>query len=312
MSGTGPQVPAPRLLVAEGWRDYALLDSGAGLKLERFGPQRVIRPEPQALWTPARPEADWTAAAARFAGGEDAGARWQGGESLPPGWEMTYGAIRFEARLTGFRHLGVFPEQAVHWDWLAPLAAPGRDGRPPEILNLFGYTGLASLVAASAGAAVTHLDASRKAIDWGRRNQALSGLDDAPIRWICDDALKFLRRERRRGRRYDGIVLDPPKYGRGPKGEVWDLYAGLPELLGLCAGLLRPDARFLVATAYAIRLSSVSLHLALAEALAAALGRDRGENRGGELEHGEMAVRDAAGRPLSAAVFARWQGAPAP
>jgi len=298
------EVPDPHLLVAEGWRDYALLDSGAGRKLERFGPYSVIRPEPQALWAPARPEAAWAAAAARFEGGEDAGSRWRGGESLPAGWDMAYGPLRFEARLSAFRHLGVFPEQAVHWDWLAPLTVPGADGRRPEVLNLFGYTGLASLVAAHAGAAVTHLDASRKAIDWGRRNQALSGLDDAPIRWICDDAMKFLRREQRRGRRYDGIILDPPKYGRGPKGEVWDLYTDLPGLLAGCASLLRAEARFLVATAYAIRLSSVSLHLALAEAL--------GGERGGTLDSGEMAVRDGAGRPLSAAVFARWQGGQAP
>ena len=307
MSFQGTQ-SAPVLLCADGWRDHALLDSGGGQKLERFGPHTVIRPEPQALWTPALDAAAWDAAAARFEGHDDAAARWRGGENLPDAWPMHYGDIRFEGRLTAFRHLGVFPEQAVHWDWIRGRLSgtgagdnAGEGARPPEVLNLFAYTGIASLVAARAGARVTHVDASRKAITWANRNQHLSGLDAAPIRWICDDALKFLRREARRGRRYDGIVLDPPKYGRGPKGEVWDLYANLPEVLDLCAALLAEDARFLVATVYAIRLSAMSLHTALGAALAHA-----GNGGAGHLESGEMAMRDGAGRPLSAAVFSRW------
>jgi 23S rRNA (cytosine1962-C5)-methyltransferase len=171
-------------------------------------------------------------------------------------------------------------------------------GRPVKVLNLFAYTGIASLLAAAAGAHVTHLDASRKAITWANRNQALSGLDAAPIRWICDDALKFLRREVKRGNRYDGVVLDPPKYGRGAKGEVWQIFDDLPELLALSRQVLSEAPLFLIATAYAIRLSSLSLDAGLAEAL---------DGLPGTLESGEMAVRDQTNRPLASAVFGRWQ-----
>ena len=181
---------------------------------------------------------------------------------------MSYGDVTFEARFTPFRHLGVFVEQAAQWDWFRPLIEARTDeGRPVRILNLFAYTGVASLIAARAGAEVTHLDASKKAITWANRNQELAGLSDAPIRWIADDAVKFLRREVKRGRTYDGVLLDPPKYGRGTKGEVWQLYDGLPELLDLAQQVLSEDALFLVATVYAIRMSSSSLHYGLAEAL---------------------------------------------
>jgi 23S rRNA (cytosine1962-C5)-methyltransferase len=290
---------APMLLTADGWRDYALLDSGAGAKLERFGPHTVIRPEPQAIWTPRLDEAAWAAADARFEGTDDAASRWAfAGGRQPAPWAMAYGDVTFEARFTSFRHLGVFPEQAAHWDWMR--ARIERAGRPVKVLNLFAYTGIASLIAAAAGATVTHLDASKKAITWANRNQQLSGLAEAPVRWICDDALKFLRREARRGNRYDGILVDPPKYGRGAKGEVWQLFDDLPELLGLCRAVLSDDPLFLVATLYAIRLSGISLHTGLAEALA---------GLGGHLESGEMGVADRAGRTLSAAGFSRWENA---
>ena len=286
---------APLLLTAEGWRDYALLDSGGGAKLERFGPYSVIRPEPQAVWSRARDAADWDGAEARFEGADDSASRWAFAGAAPAPFNMHYGEVAFEARFTAFRHLGVFPEQAVHWDWMRDRIAGA--GRPVKVLNLFAYTGVASLIAAAAGAEVTHLDASKKAITWANRNQALSGLDDAPIRWICDDALKFLRREVRRGSRYDGVLLDPPKYGRGTKGEVWQIFEHLPELLSLCRQVLSDDALFLVATVYAIRLSSLSLHEGVTEALA---------DLPGHLESGEMGVRDAAGRALASAVFSRW------
>ncbi len=290
---------APVLLTADGWRDYALLDSGAGAKLERFGPHTVIRPEPQAIWTRRLDDAAWEAADARFEGTDDAASRWTFADGRQPApWVMAYGDVTFEARFTSFRHLGVFPEQAAHWDWMR--ARIERAGRPVKVLNLFAYTGIASLIAAAAGAQVTHLDASKKAITWANRNQQLSGLAEAPVRWICDDALKFLRREARRGNRYDGILVDPPKYGRGAKGEVWQLFDDLPELLGLCRAVLSDDPLFLVATLYAIRLSGISLHTGLGEALA---------GLGGHLESGEMGVADQAGRTLSAAVFSRWENA---
>ncbi len=177
-----------------------------------------------------------------------------------------YDGVGFLGRFTAFRHVGVFPEQAVHWDWLRGRIAGA--GRPAKVLNLFGYTGVASLVAARAGAEVVHIDASKKAIGWARDNQAAAGLGDLPIRWICEDAVKFVEREQRRGNRYDGIILDPPKFGRGPKGEVWDIFADLPGLLRACVSLLSDDPLFLILTAYSIRASFLSIHELSAECLA--------------------------------------------
>jgi 23S rRNA (cytosine1962-C5)-methyltransferase len=289
----------PLLTTADGWSDYALLDSGNGRKLERYADHTVIRPEPQAIWQPALADEIWQAADAWFEGSDDSASRWGFSGSPAQAWPMRYADVSFEARYTPFRHLGVFVEQAAQWDWFRPLIeARTADGRPVKVLNLFAYTGVASLIAARAGAEVTHLDASKKAISWANRNQELAGLQDATIRWIADDAVKFLRREVKRGRTYDGVLLDPPKYGRGTKGEVWQLYDGLSELLDLAVRVLSEDALFLVATVYAIRMSSTSLHYGLAEAMGA---------RPGVLESGEMGVRDQAGRTLVSAIFARWQ-----
>jgi len=296
MTGHPPMTErAPVLLTADGWHDHALVDSGGGRKLERYGAHTVIRPEPQAIWRPARAADVWDAADARFEGTDDASARWRFAGDAPGPWAMRYGDAVFEGRFTSFRHLGVFPEQAVHWDWIRTRVSGAE--RPVTVLNLFAYTGVASLIAAAAGARVTHLDASAKAISWANHNQQLSGLGDAPIRWIRDDAVKFLRREVRRGNRYDGILVDPPKYGRGTKGEVWQLFEDLPELLRLCRAVLSDDPLFVVATLYAIRLSSMSLHNGLGEALA---------GLGGHLESGDMGVTDGGGRVLASAAFSRW------
>jgi len=221
----------PVMLETGGWADYGLLDSGHGRKLERYGAVTVIRPEEQALWTPKLPESQWAAAQAIFTGDveEEGSGRWRFPTAMPESWTMAYGPARFVCRFTSFRHVGVFPEQAAHWAWMVErIAAAKAAGRTPKLLNLFGYTGLASLIAAAAGAQVTHVDASKKAIAWARENQALSGLDALPIRWICEDAMKFVAREARRGNRYDAIILDPPKYGRGTNGEVWHLFEHLP------------------------------------------------------------------------------------
>ena len=299
MSGVNLTHRLPLLTTADGWADYGLLDSGQGRKLERYADHTVIRPEPQAIWQPALAEEIWRAADAWFEGTDDSASRWGFQGQPAEAWPMSYGDVTFEARFTPFRHLGVFVEQAAQWDWFRPLIeARTAQGRPVRILNLFAYTGVASLIAARAGADVTHLDASKKAITWANRNQQLAGLADAPIRWIADDAVKFLRREVKRGRTYDGVLLDPPKYGRGTKGEVWQLYEGLPELLDLAQQVLSEDALFLVATVYAIRMSSTSLHYGLSEALGA---------RPGTLESGEMGVTDQAGRTLVSAIFARWR-----
>jgi 23S rRNA (cytosine1962-C5)-methyltransferase len=291
---------APVMLESRGWADYELIDSGAGAKLERYGRYRVVRPEAQALWTPRRPAAEWDRADARFVGSgdeDDGGGRWRFPKPLPDEWPMRYGSVAFLGRFTAFRHVGVFPEQEAHWSWLAERLG-STAGRPAEVLNLFGYTGIASLVAAAAGARVTHVDASKKSIAWARENQALSGLEDLPIRWICDDAMKFVRREERRERRYHGIILDPPKFGRGPKGEVWDIFEHLPELMAIVRRLLAPDASFVILSAYSIRASFLAVHELAAEAL---------DGLGGVLQSGELVLRESGdGRRLSTSLFSRW------
>jgi len=282
------------------WIDYALLDSGASAKLERFGPYSFVRPEPQAMWSPALPQEKWDAADAVFQGAESSeNGRWQWKRSVEPCWVMHYKNIKFWARATPFRHLGVFPEQASQWDWINEIINKAQ--RPPQsirILNLFGYTGLATLLAASAGVSVTHIDASKQVINWARENQSLSGLEDRSIRWIVDDALKFAQREVRRQAQYDGLIIDPPKFGRGPHGELWKVYESLPVLLKTCRSLLSQRPLFTVVTAYAIRTSALSLQYALEEMFA---GYD------GSTTSGEMVLAEqSAGRFLSTAIFSRW------
>ncbi len=285
------------LLTSPDWTDYELKDSGAGKKLERFGPYMFVRPEPQAIWQPTLPSEVWDTAEAVFRTDADAdGGRWYFYEDIEPRWMMRYKGIKFWAQPTPFRHLGVFPEQANHWDWMHTLITAAR--RPVKVLNLFGYTGLATLIAAHAGANVTHVDASKKGIAWARENQALSRLTDAPIRWILDDALKFVRREARRGAQYDGIIVDPPPFGRGPKGEIWRLEESLPILLDECRKLLSPTPLFVVLTAYAIKISALGIYYALDDML---------DGYGGTIVGGEMAtIEQSGGRYLSTALFARW------
>jgi 23S rRNA (cytosine1962-C5)-methyltransferase len=292
---------APRVLIADDWQDYRLLDSGDGRKLEQVGPYRFIRPEPQALWSPLHPKA-WTKADAIFTGSpsgggeEDDAGRWRFARDLPESWPLQWNGLRFVSRPTPFRHLAFFPEHSVHWRFA--IDAIGARASPSSVLNLFGYTGLASLACARAGAPVTHVDASKKAIGFARENQAAAGLNAAPIRWIADDALTFVKREIKRGKRYAGVILDPPKFGRGPNGETWRLDGGLRDLLAACADVLEPDG-FLIATVYAVRLSFVAL---LQTAQAALPAR-------GVWEAGEMTLAHADDdRLLPTAIFARWRG----
>jgi len=281
-----------------GWSDYALLDSGGGRKLERYGPYTVVRPEPQCLWTPRLAADRWEGADAVFdpSDEEDAG-RWRFRQPRPKEvWPLGWGKVRFQGRFTAFRHLAFFPEQAANWAWLDDKVR-GAGGQP-RVLNLFGYTGVASLVMAAAGAAVTHVDASKKAVGWARENAELSGLADRPVRWITEDARKYVQREVRRGSKYEGIILDPPKYGRGPGGEVWRLFEDLPELAGLCAELLSENAKFLVLNAYAERISGAALAGLLAEKLG---------DRDGRIEWGELALMEDRGdRAIGMSFFARW------
>lgn len=285
------------LLVTDGFDDYRLLDMGYGRKLERFGRLKVDRPEEQAMGAPLLPEAAWDAADARFDGeAEEGEGRWRFAGRPTDTFPMAFDGVRFHGRFTPFRHLGVFPEQAVHWRWMAERIAAAA--RPAKVLNLFGYTGVASLVAAAAGAQVTHVDASKKAVAFARENQALAGLEDRPIRWIVEDAIKFVEREIRRGNRYQGIVLDPPKFGRGPGGEVWRLFEDLPRHLADCVAALAEDADFLILTAYAIRASSLAIDDLTRSLLAP---------HGGRLESGEVAIRaEGADRLLSTSLFSRW------
>lgn len=287
------------LFLADNWKDYALLDSGDGMKLERFASQTVIRPDPQAFWRPNKPVKSWKADAWFDAkAGDDERGEWRRlNPKAPDTWPMEWNGIRFEARRTPFRHMGVFQEHAVHWAFAQEQLK--KSGRPANVLNLFGYTGLMSLACAQAGAEVVHLDASPKSNGFGKDAQSLSGLDDRTIRWIADDAMKFVGREQRRGNQYDAIILDPPKFGRGTKNETWRFEEDLPGLLDGVAGLLVKKPLFVILTAYAVRLS----HIALAQALG-----DRMESLGGRIEMGEMALpEEKTGRMLPTSICARWR-----
>lgn len=296
------KIPTFSPVESPNWRDYALLDSGDGLKLERFGPYNFVRPEVQAMWPRSLPVKEWTQAHAVFQPTrEESGGHWQFKKKVAEKWTLQYPLpylteLKFFTMTTPGRHLGVFPECAAHWDWVAGLVQ--NEKSPIKVLNLFGYTGLATLAAAAAGAQVTHVDASKKSVSWARENQALSGLEEKPIRWIVDDALKFVLREGRRGNRYDGILLDPPKFGRGPKGEIWEIYKSLPNLLEACRQVLSDKPLFLITTVYAVQASAIHI----GQAMEAMMSKFKGE-----IECGELITREkSAGRLLSHAVFARW------
>lgn len=287
-----------QLLISDDWGDYQLLDSGDMRKLERFGKVRVSRPDPQALWKPKTPVASWKADAA-FAStkdDEDERGAWSfAGKPPPDEWLIGWDGLKLNARLAAFRHMGVFPEHSVHWRWAMDQVKAAK--RPVKALNLFGYTGIMSLALARAGAEVVHLDASPKSIAQGRENAAMSGLEGAPIRWICDDAMKFVERELRRGSKYEAIVLDPPKFGRGPKNETWRFETDFPKLLEHVRALMSDKPLFVIATVYAVRLS----YAAVGQSLAGAMG-------GGKITCGEMAIRESSGRDLvlPTGLFARW------
>ena len=300
---TGDRMPeiTGMVLRAEPNQDYALIDSGNGEKLERYGKVVVRRPEGQAIWLPSLPEADWLDADAVFTGNTDE--EGQGRWNYPKGdlaetWPMEFDGLPYLGRFTSFRHTGVFPEQAVHWRSMDQvIRAARKQGRSVRMLNLFGYTGLASLVAARAGAEITHVDASKRAVGWAQENQALAGLQDAPIRWICDDAVKFCAREKRRGNTYDIILLDPPAYGRGPKGEVWQLFDHLPYMLDLVRDLQSAKPLLSILTSYAIRASHFALHELVQDVFAGFDAR---------LESGELVLQqEEGGRALSTSMFSR-------
>ncbi len=280
-------------LIGEPWSHYGLMDSGHGRKLERYGPYSFIRPEPQAMWAPALDQ--WEADGEFVPGSdEEGGGRWEFARPVPSeGWETEWEDVRHRAQCTPFRHLGFFPDMAPQWAWMRAQLGDGS-----EALNLFGYTGVGTLAMSATGAKLVHVDASKKSVEAGKQNAAMSGMADRPIRWIVEDAAKFVAREVRRGRRYDGIILDPPKYGRGPAGEIWKLEEGLPALVADCRKLLDENSHFLVLTVYAVRMSALAIGELLRQAFA---------DLGGMIECGDMAVREEArGLLLPTAIFARW------
>ena len=289
-----------RLLKADDWTDYELLDSGEGRKLERYGQYLFDRPDAQALWPTRIPRKQWTPNGI-FASGSGGDDEDRGAWRFPDGppndhWPVKWNGLTANARCAAFRHMGLFPEHSVHWSWA--MEKIRRANRPVRVLNLFGYTGMMSLACAQAGAEVVHIDASPKSIGFGRENQELSHLGDRTIRWICEDALRFVQREARRGRYYDGVILDPPKYGRGPKKEVWQLSENLDDLLQSIRAVLSPDPLFMILTIYAVRLS----YLSVGQLLSATM-----RGLGGGIEWGEMTLveskRDVL---LPTAVYARW------
>jgi 23S rRNA (cytosine1962-C5)-methyltransferase len=302
-------VQRPALIVADRWRDYQLIDSGDGMKQERWGEFTLVRPDPQIIW-PRRgavksSSTSWEKWDGYYHRSESGGGQWEFRRALPDAWQIGYAplGLTFKIRPTSFKHTGLFPEQAVNWDWFsARIAAAQKSAVPGQtvnVLNLFGYTGAATVAAAKAGASVCHVDAAEGMVKWCRENAALSGLADAPIRYIVDDCLKFARRELKRGRRYDAIIMDPPTYGRGSTGEMWRLEDHLWELLLECRALLTERPLFFLINAYTARLSPTVVANLLAELM---------HDHGGKITAGEVGlpiVRD--GKVLPCGIYGRWE-----
>jgi len=280
--------------------DYCLLDTGNLRKLEQLGPYRVIRPAPQAIWPNRLAEKEWQAVEAEYHYFKEkqSGGEWIFNNQLPSGgWTIRFADLEFKINPTGFGHIGLFPEQAANWLWIQDRIRQNRD---VNVLNIFGYTGAGTLAAASAGAHVTHVDASRPSVTWARRNLELSGLGDRPVRWIIDDVLKFLKREHRRGTRYDGIIMDPPTFGRGTKREVWKIERDLPELMTLCRSVLSAKPCFLLMSTHTPGFSALTLENMLLTYLV--------EPGTGTLESDEMCIHDTASNlNLPSGFYSRWK-----
>ena len=272
-------------------KDYELFDSGDGRRLEKFGDYVLDRPDPEVLWQKSLSDEEWQKADAFF---EE---KWINKNRVPERWEMEHKGVKFWAKLAPFKHTGVFPEQSIQWEYINKRVSESAN-KNTNILNLFAYTGIASLFAAKAGATVTHLDASRPAITWANENRDLNEIQNAPIRWIIDDAEKFTEREVKRGVKYDAIIMDPPVYGHGPKGEIWDFNKDFPKLLENCRQMISDTPLFVLVNAYAVSSSSTTL----ANTLQGFFG-----NLGGTIENGELTLKEkSAGRLLSTGIWAKW------
>ena len=263
------------MYLADAWQDYEILDAGNGNKLERWGQVRLLRPDPQAVWPMQEPRS----VDARYIRSASGGGHWEYTKTLPDSWTIQYRDLTFQVRPTGFKHTGLFPEQAVNWDWMRGLVK--KAPKPFRALNLFAYTGGATCALAAAGAEVVHVDAAKGMVAWAKENLALCGLGDKPVRFIVDDVMKFVLREQRRGRQYEGILMDPPSYGRGPGGEMWKIEENLYPLVAECCKLLSPEARFFLINSYTTGLAPTVLSNVLQAAL---LGR------GGRIEAGEVGL----------------------
>lgn len=281
-----------KILTTEPAKDYALLDSGEGEKLERYGEVTLSRPDPQALWRKNLPEKTWEKAQAIFLRDGKA-TEWKIKPGTPARWQIELAGLKFWIKPTAFKHTGLFPEQAGNWEWVEKKVKPGM-----SVLNLFGYTGGATLAAASAGAEICHVDGSKAAMTWARENAELSGLGQKPIRWILDDAVAFVRREIKRGHRYNGIILDPPSFGHGPKGETWKIETSFLPLLDLCSEVLSDQPKFVLLNGYASGYSAIAYANNLAKLK---------EKFNGEIEQGELTIaEEESGRLLPCGIFARW------
>lgn len=282
--------------------DYRLLDTGNFQKLERFGPHTFIRPAPQAIWPKSLAPKEWKKAEGeyRYFKGRETGGEWTFFSTLPEnGWSIRFKDLTFNVKPTGFGHIGMFPEQAPNWIWIGEQVKKGAE-HEIHVLNIFGYTGASTLAAAGAGARVTHVDASRASVTWARRNLELSGLGKRPVRWIVDDVPKFLKREHKRGKKYDGLIMDPPTFGRGPKGEVWKIENHLAELMSLCKNILGGRPAFLLLTTHSPGFSGLTLENMLRTYLI--------PSGSGRFETGEMSIYDTGrGLHLPNGFYSRWE-----
>ena len=255
---------------ANNWKDYELLDTSRGERLERWGDIILIRPDPQILWDTPRKDPRWKQAHARYHRSNTGGGQWERYRPIPDSWQISYGDLQFALKPMGFKHTGLFPEQAVNWDLMANLIK--KEDRPVKVLNLFGYTGAATLACVAAGAHVTHVDASKGMVAWGKENAVASGLADQPMRWLVDDCVKFVQREQRRGNTYDGILMDPPSYGRGPGGEVWKLEEQVYPLVAECVKILSDNPLFFLINSYTTGLSPSVMQYVLGTLLPKGIG----------------------------------------
>ena len=282
--------------IADHWKDYEVIDTSCGEKLERWGRYILLRPDPQVIWKTEKTVPEWNRLNGHYHRSSKGGGEWEFFK-LPEEWTISYRELNFRLKPFSFKHTGLFPEQAVNWDWCSERIREA--GRPVKVLNLFAYTGGATLAAASAGASVTHVDASKGMVTWAKENAAASHLEDAPVRWLVDDCVKFVEREIRRGNKYDGIIMDPPSYGRGPKGEIWKIEESIYPFVELAAQLLSDDALFFLINSYTTGLQPAVLSYMLSTIIR--------KKRGGEVQSSEIGLPVSSnGLVLPCGATGRW------